>query len=137
MKRFIRISALIASIAIIAYCIWKLGFQSAISNRSSKAALSQMHSAILPGDSEDQVDEAFRRFRTKRTTLRKDSIENTWTVDMPFELGSGDWVLYVQFSHVRKVSAVAMRTSDGLHFRPEGSPEDQGALTLPNPIKVD
>lgn len=137
MKRLMKTAALIAIFSIIAFCVWKLGFQSAISNRSSKVALSQMHRAIVLGNSEDQVDEIFRRFRTKRTTLSKDSIGDTWTVDMPFELGSGDWVLYVQFSPTRRVSALAMRTSNGLHFRPEGSPEDQGILTLPSPIKVD
>lgn len=39
---------------------------------------------------------------------------------MPFEFGAGDWVLYVQFDRSEKVSAVAMRTSDGIYSRPAG-----------------
>ncbi len=47
---------------------------------------------------------------------------------MPPELGAGDWVLHIAFGSTGKVSAVAMRTSDGIYRTPKGGPPDKGVL---------
>ena len=73
---------------------WKVFFQSAFLNRSTKEAFSQMHQTIHLGDAELQLDRAIQKLRTNRTVLRTDAVENSWAVEMPFEFRSGDRVLY-------------------------------------------
>lgn len=90
-----------------------------------------MHHSLQVGDSEQRVDQVFQQFKTDRTTMSIKGFEDTWVIAMPFEFGAGDWVLYIQFDRSEKVTAVAMRTSDGIYSRPSGTPEDKGLFRVP------
>lgn len=90
-----------------------------------------MHHSLQVGDSEQRVDQVFQQFKTDRTTMSIKGFEDTCVIAMPFEFGVGDWVLYVQFDRSEKVSAIVMRTSDGIYSRPDGTPEDKGFFKAP------
>lgn len=82
------------------------------------------------GDSQQRVAELYSRLQTDRTEFRKDAYPNVWAIGMPFELGSGDWILYLKFDDTKKLSAAVVRTSDGIFRRPPDSPEDKGNFAL-------
>ncbi len=128
-------SLIVLSIAVVAgvcsFFAWNVLFESQSLNQTSKLAFAQMHGSLKLGDTEQRVDDVYHQFSTERTTLRKGSFQETWEAVMPFEFGAGDWVLFIQFDSDRKVSAVVMRTSDGIHIRPHDSPEDKGHFTPP------
>ena len=114
---------------------WSLFFQPALLNRDSKIALAAMHQDILLSASQDEVSSIYKRFKTNRTHIKTDVFRETWEIGMPFELGASDWILYVQFDGNCRVSAVAIRTSDGSHWRPLESPADKGEFREPQITK--
>lgn len=107
--------ALVAGVC--SFFAWKVLFESQSLNQTSKLAFAQMHGSLKFGDTEQRVEDVYRQFSTERTTLRKRSFQETWEAIMPPEFGAGDWVLFIQFDSDRKVSAVVMRTSDGISVR--------------------
>jgi hypothetical protein len=100
-------------------------------NASSKEALSQMHENIQLGDSKEVVRASINSLKTDRSSVRTNAFRDTWEVGMPWEFGAGDWMLFVQFGSNRMVSAVALRTSDGIYLKPKGAPEDKGNFLPP------
>lgn len=110
---------------------WRTFFQTQLLNKESKLALAAMHDSIQLNDPEEGVLSVYERFATTRTWLRRDIFEDTWRVDMPLEFGATDWMLYIQFDGSNRVSAVSMRTSDGLYSWPSDSPGDKGELSKP------
>ena len=100
-------------------------------NASSKEALSQMHENIQLGDSQEAVWASINSLKTDKCSVRTNAFQDTWEVGMPWELGAGDWMLFVQFGSHRMVSAVAFRTSDGIYLKPKGAPEDKGNFSPP------
>jgi len=100
-------------------------------NASSKEALSQMHENIQLGDSKEAVWASINSLKTDRSSVRTKALRDTWEVGMPWEFGAGDWMLFVQFGSNRMVSAVALRTSDGIYLKPKGAPEDKGNFLPP------
>lgn len=103
-------------------------YEDRVLNISSKHALRQMHEEISLGATHDHVVRTYERLKTDRTTIDCEVLRNTCTIGMPLEFGSSDWMLYVQFADDRTVSCVAMRTSDGAHFKPRSLPNDKGTF---------
>jgi hypothetical protein len=134
MKRFIEISVFALLVCVIGYLGWLVGFDSRHKNRSSKAALTQMHQSLRLGDPQRRVVELYDQFRTDRTEFREHD-KTTWEIGMPFELGCGDWILYLEFDDSQKLSAAVFRTSDGIFHRPPDSPEDKGEFALATKYK--
>jgi hypothetical protein len=120
MTRFLKFTLVWLAVAVVGYFGWTTLGQTSLLNKPSKTALSQMHHSLQVGDSKPRVDQVFQQFKTDRTALSIKVFEDTWVMTMPFEFGAGDWVLYVQFDRSEKVSAVVMRTSDGIYSRLAG-----------------
>lgn len=131
MKRALQLLAFAVVIAVLGYFVWSTLFESRMLNVSSKTALVEMHSRIQLGDSEAGVRALVDDLRTDRTMLRTNLFLNTWEVSMPLELGATDWVLFIQYAPEQTVSAVALRTSDGIHLRPKNAPPDKGSFAPP------
>jgi hypothetical protein len=51
---------------------------------------------------------------------------------MPLEFGATDWCLLIDFDQ-GKVSAIRMRTSDGIQRKPEAAPDDKMSDSSPTP----
>jgi hypothetical protein len=131
LKFVLTVAVIMGAAALTVSLAWRILFQPSMLNKTSKAALAQMHNALQIGDTEQRVEQVYGQFRTERTKIRTKSFGDTWEVVMPFEFGAGDWVLYVQFDGQRTISAIAMRTSDGIYARPRESPSDTGKFETP------
>lgn len=130
MKRCIGIAMFLLLIGEIGFFVWSVGFESHFKNSFSKKALTKLHENLRLGDFQPRVVELYNQFQTDRTRLRKEVLPHVWTVEMPFELGSGDWVLYLEFDDAERLSAAVIRTSDGIFRRPRDAPEDKGRFAL-------
>ena len=121
----------LANITVVACIVW-LGFEiflgASVRNLSSKEAVRQIYIETNIGVTEEVVSGIYERNKTDRTTIKKGIISDTWMIGMPFENGANDPVLYVQFGNDGRVSAVAMRTSDGIHLEPPTDYQDKGTL---------
>ena len=131
MKRALQLLAFAVVIAVLGYFAWFTLFESRTLNSSSKAALVEMQSRIQLGDSEAGVQAVIDELKTERTVVRTNLFLDTWEVSMPFELGATDMALFVQYDPDQTVSAVALRTSDGIHLRPKNAPPDKGVFLPP------
>ena len=131
MKRALQLLAFAVVVAVLGYFVWSTLFESRMLNSSSKTAVVEMHRRIQLGDSEAGVHALVDDLKTDRTMLRTKLFLDTWEVSMPLELGATDWVLFVQYDPEQTVSAVALRTSDGIHLRPKNAPPDKGAFSPP------
>ena len=131
MKRALQLLAFAVVIAVLGYFAWFTLFESRTLNSSSKAALVEMQSRIQLGDSEAGVHAVIDELKTERIVVRTNLFLDTWEVSMPFELGATDTALFVQYDPDQTVSAVALRTSDGIHLRPKNAPPDKGAFSPP------
>jgi len=131
MKRALQLLAFAVVVAVLGYFVWSTLFESRMLNVSSKTALVEMHSRIQLGDSEAGVQAVIDELKTERTVVRTNLFLDTWEVSMPFELGATDMALFVQYDPDQTVSAVALRTSDGIHLRPKNAPPDKGAFSPP------
>ena len=117
MKRALQLLAFAVVIAVLGYFAWFTLFESRTLNSSSKAALVEMQSRIQLGDSEAGVHAVIDELKTERIVVRTNLFLDTWEVSMPFELGATDMALFVQYDPNQTVSAVVLRTSDGIHLR--------------------
>ena len=131
MKRALQLLAFAVVVAVLGYFMWSTFFESRMLNSSSKTALVEMHSRIQLGDSEAAVRSAINELKTERTVVRTNLFLDTWEVSMPFELGGTDRALFVQYDPDQTVSAVVLRTSDGINLRPKNAPPDKGAFSPP------
>ena len=131
MKRALQLLAFAVVVAVLGYFVWSTLFESRMLNSASKTALVEMHSRIQLGDSAAGVQAVIDELKTERTVVRTNVFLDTWEVSMPFELGATDMALFVQYDHNQTVSAVALRTSDGIHLRPKNAPPDKGAFSPP------
>jgi hypothetical protein len=122
----------------VSLCIAAIGFNvlfgNRLRNRGSREALALIMNTLSPGDSQERVREVFASHRTYRLRLRERS-EDYWEMTMPLEFGATDWCLLVDFDE-GKVSAIRMRTSDGIHRRPEAAPDDKvSSASLNQPVQ--
>lgn len=90
-----------------------------------------MHRKIEISLSQDDVLAIYERHKTGRTKLQTPQFRDTWNVGMPPEFGATDPILYIQFDPASRVSAVAMRTSDGIHLDPPPGFPDKGSFHMP------
>jgi len=130
MKRCIEITICVLIIGTVGFLGWQAAFEPRFKNQASKEALKEMHENLRLGDSRQRVAELYDQFKTDRTRFRKDADIKVWDIGMPFELGSSDWILYLEFDDSDRLSAVLIRTSDGIFQRPPDSPEDKGKFAL-------
>lgn len=130
MKRCIEILISVLLVGVIGYLGWRVAFEPRYQNQSSRQALEKLHENLRLGDSQQRILELYSQFQTDRTRLRKDTHANVWEIGMPFELGAGDWILYIEFDDSKRLSAAVFRTSDGIFRRPRNSPEDIGEFAL-------
>ncbi|MEK6283788.1 MAG: hypothetical protein AABN95_25815 [Acidobacteriota bacterium] len=91
-------------------------------NASNRAALLKIREKISVGDGYEQVLKIYWQDASPDLRLNSGS-PKVWSISMPWEVGAGDWVLYLDFSD-DKVSAIKVRTSDGP--RPGKAPDDLG-----------
>ena len=131
MKRTLLSIATLAAVACIFWIGFEVFFGASLRNAASKDALHQIHREVDVGASQETVLSIYERDKTDRTNIKKDLFSDTWVVGMPFELGATDPILYVQFGPDKRVTAVAMRTSDGIHLAPPIDYRDKGVLNLP------
>jgi hypothetical protein len=47
-----------------------------------------------------------------------------WSAAAPLEFGAGNWVVLIEFQG-EHVSALRVRTADGVHHHPTGAPADK------------
>ena len=134
MKRALQLLAFAVVVAVLGYFAWSTLFESRMLNSASKTALVEIQSRIQLGDSEAGVHAVIDELKTERTVVRTNLFLDTWEVSMPFELGATDMALFVQYDPDQTVSAVALRTSDGIHLRPKNAPPDKGVFS---PAKID
>ena len=125
MKRALQLLAFAVVVAVLGYFAWSTLFESRMLNSASKTALVEIQSRIQLGDSEAGVHAVIDELKTERTVVRTNLFLDTWEVSMPFELGATDMALFVQYDPDQTVSAVALRTSDGIHLRPKNAPARQ------------
>lgn len=130
MKRCIGIAACLLLIGEIGFFVWHVGFESHFKNTSSKQAFARLHEELRLGDTQARVIELYNQFQTGRTKLRQEVIPHVWTIEMPWEFGASDWVIYLEFDDAERLSAAVVRTSDGIFRRPRNSPEDKGLFAL-------
>jgi len=131
MKRLLHLGASVIVVGIIAWIAVDTFFGASLRNAPSKDALRRIHQEINIGLSQDDVFAIYARNKTGRTRLRTTIFQDTWDISMPFEFGATDPILYVQFDSAAKVSAVAMRTSDGIHLEPPSDYQDKGDFHIP------
>jgi hypothetical protein len=131
MKRTLEITLCLIVLAAIAFFGWQAFFEANTNNAPSKEAVAMMHHDIALYATKDDVTSIYKKYKTERNTIRTDMFQDTWEICMPIEFGASDWTLYVQYNTQNLVSAVAMRKSDGLHRRPDGSPKDKGHFGIP------
>ena len=131
MKRALQLLVVAVVVAVLGYFAWSTLFESPMLNSAGKTALVEMHSRIQLGDSAAGVQAVIDELKTERTVVRTNLFLDTWEVSMPFELGSTDRALFVQYDPYQTVSAVALRTSDGIHLTPKNAPPDKGAFSPP------
>ena len=131
MKRLLHFGASVIVVGIIAWIAVEMFFGASLRNATSKDALRRIHRNINLGLSKNDVLAIYERNKTDRTRLRTNTFQETWDISMPFEFGASDPILYVQFDSAAKVSAVAMRTSDGIHLEPPSDFQDKGRFHIP------
>lgn len=131
MKRILLFLAFAAACVGIGYFGWSAFFKSRMLNSSSKTAFAEIHRRIQLGDSAAGVQAVVNELKTGGIALRTNVFLDTWEVSMPWEFGATDWALFIQYGPEQTVSAVALRTSDGLHSKPKNSPSDKGAFLPP------
>ncbi len=127
-KRILETVVLVLVLALTGHLGDALFFKAARLNRPAKLALAEMHGEIQIGDSEAEVEEKVARNLHERHRIRNGWLPGSREIAMPPELGAGDWVLYIAFDPTGKVSAVAMRTDDGIYRPPKGGPPDKGVF---------
>jgi hypothetical protein len=130
MRRWIKIAICGLLVSLIVGLGWLVVYESRFKNQSSKEALKNLHEKLQLGDPQQRVLELYAQFQTHRTRFRKDVSARIWEIGMPFELGSGDWILYLEFDAAERLSAAVIRTSDGIFRRPPESPPDKGEFRL-------
>lgn len=131
MKRYLEVAVSVIILGVIAYICYEIFFGASVNNAQSKDALRRIHQEISIGASPTDVALIYERNKTERTQLRTDIFERTWEIRMPFEFGATDPILYIQFNSDGGVSAVAMRTSDGIHHEPPSNYPDKGTFEAP------
>jgi hypothetical protein len=131
MKRILDLGLSVIVIGIIAWIAIEMFFGAGLRNAPSKDALRRIHHDIYIGLSQNDVLAIYERNKTDRTRLRTNIFEDTWEISMPFEFGATDPILYIQFDSTDKVMAIAMRSSDGIYWRPAEAPVDKGFFHAP------
>lgn len=92
-------------------------------NRASKRHLAEVMAQLAPGMPQERVQAAVAAVGDPRLKLRRLSSDQ-WSVGMPLEFGATDWILWVDLREGRVVR-LRMRSSDGIHRQPEGTPADK------------
>lgn len=116
-------------VGVIGYLVWSVAFESRYRNRSSKETLLEIYHRLNLGDPKVRVHDLYNEFKTDRTQFNH-SME-PWSIGMPYELGSGDWILYLQFdSEEGGLTSVAFRSSDGMVRKPNQCPDDKGEFKI-------
>jgi len=100
------------------------GFRTILLNRENKKALAIIMNELKIGDSKEQVKNVFYEYKTKTLKLMDDR-ENSWLIEMPFEFGASDWILWIEFDENDKIVSLKMRTSDSKKLKPKGVPGDK------------
>ena len=131
MKRLLEIVACVIVVGILAWLGVETLFGARFRNEPSKDSLRRIYREINIGLSRDAALSVYEQNKTDRTRLRTNIFKDTWDIGMPFEFGATDPILYVQFDSAAKVSAVAMRTSDGIHLQPPSGFQDKGDFHTP------
>jgi hypothetical protein len=120
-------------VAMIAWAVSEALFGAVLKNMSSKEVLQRIYREIHIGASQADVQTIYERNKTHRTQFKTNLFKDTWSIGMPFEIGASDPLLYIQFDSAGMVSAIAMRTSDGIHGEPPTDFPDQGDFQTPKP----
>ena len=133
MKRLLRLGVSVMVAGLLAWGLAEALFGATLRNASSKEALQRIYREIHIGASQADVHSIYELNKTHRTQLKTNLFRDTWPIGMPFEIGASDPLLYIQFDSTGKVSAVAMRTSDGIYGAPPSDLPDKGAFQIPKP----
>jgi len=91
------------------------------SNERNRTALLHFSNSLKIGDSHFEVLSAYWGHRTDDLRIFVEG-SDFWLVRMPRELGTSEWILFIEFVN-NKVSKLRVRTTDGLP--PKNGPNDK------------
>lgn len=103
-----------------------LFFGNKLRNQSTKVALLKIFDTLQPGQSLEDALTLYHKEKTTRLLINTNTFTQAWVLRMPFELGSADLQLFILFNNQRTITALCMRTSDGIHAHPRNGPPDKG-----------
>ena len=95
-------------------------------NPQARAEMKHLHSRLNLGQTKPQVKAIFNAGNYKKLEMGGSPKDSDWGVSTPFEFGSGNWVLLIDFNAQDRVSALKLRTIDSHQERPrEPAPADK------------
>jgi hypothetical protein len=91
----------------------------------SRQEVRHLMSHIQINDTKTQVKKIFQASEYKNLRLRDDT-SNLWVISTPYEIGAGNWILYIEFDKNNEVAGLYLRIADGISFRPlDPAPPDR------------
>jgi hypothetical protein len=99
-------------------------FSGAWYSHDAQRELVAFTSKLTPGMSQDDVRARFASARRELLTIREFDATLMF-VETPRMFGAGEWRAWLDFRSGR-LSSIRIRTMDGVHIKPDGSPPDVG-----------
>jgi len=128
------LSVILALVA--CWIVYDMIFEAHLRNPASREALQSVYRGLEIGMPQAAVLSLYKTHETDRTTLTTNFFKETWRIGVPHEFGAKDPILYIQFDDHSRVSAIAMRTSDGMRLPPPPGFPDKGYFAKPTRAKV-
>ena len=102
--------------------LWGIGknFTDKVGFSKKPAPRAEMRVLLKSLQLEDSAAKVRGKFRASQfTELKLNSVNpRLWWVNTPFEFGSKNWTLYLEFDANAKLAAIRLRTPDGTNIRP-------------------
>ena len=118
------IARVILALSIVISVIWAIGFvlRKMSFDPQSRVEMKHLYSRLKLGQTKTQVQNVFKIGNYQKLELSGSSTN----VSTPFEVGAGNWVLYIGYNAQNRVSSLKLRTIDSIYERPrEPAPADK------------
>lgn len=100
----------------------------------ARTELRDLWARVELGDSQTEFARDFAAGNYKTLKLRR-SGSPYWIVTTPFEFGTGNWMLHVEFDEKKRVGALRIRTADSVYEKArENAPADRVAPNWKRPF---
>jgi len=103
--------------------VWDPFIGSFLHRERNRGEIVALYEAVQPGMAGSKVEEASRSGQYPHLTFQGGN-GKSWFVSTPLEFGAKNWVLMVDVADGH-VSAVRVRTEDGVHDHPAQAPTDK------------